>query len=273
MSNNKVPKLGLVEKFFLRYCCVPPPPEPFEPRDSYDTTKPQSIERDPLRLARDTFGREFEEALKGKVFLDVGCGPGNQVMGAAQAGARLAVGVDKTEVSLRIAETNAASLGLTERVRFTTDTVQSFGEGWADIAYSQNSFEHFDNPEQVLSQVHAALKPGGKFYITFSPPWWHPFGVHHMFMIKIPWAHLFFSEKTILRVRQLYRPNKPVCWREVSLNQMTIKKALGLVRDSPFNLSKILLLPIGPLPNWVVNMRIFREWTSSRVSLILTKIE
>jgi hypothetical protein len=94
-----------------------------------------------------------------------------------------------------------------------------------------------------------------------------------MFMIKAPWAHLLFSEKPILRVRQLYRPNKPTCWREVSLNQMTIAKLLRLVRDSRFTLTDLSLTPIGPLPRWLVSLRPFREWTASDVSVILAKAE
>lgn len=203
--------------------------------------------------------------------MDIGCGPGHQVLGAAQVGAKLAVGVDKTEISLRFAEATAEKLCLTDSVRFTTNIVSSFGTEWADVALSQNSFEHFNEPGRILDEVYAALRPGGLFFVTFSPPWWHPYGAHHYFMIRLPWAHLFFSEKTILRVRQLYRPNKPMTWDEVSLNQMTIAKFLSLIRDSQFILSEFLLKPIGPLPRVLTRLRLFREWTNTMVSVILSK--
>jgi hypothetical protein len=90
-------------------------------------------------------------------------------------------------------------------------------------------------------------------------------------MIKLPWAHCVFSEQTILRVRQLYRPDKPTSWREVSLNQMTIVKLLRLVGDSRFAPTQFSVTPIQPLPHWLVKRRLFREWTSSHVSVILTK--
>jgi SAM-dependent methyltransferase len=217
------------------------------------------------------YGDRFEKALKDSVFLDIGCSTGSQVIGAAHAGAKLAVGVDKTEVVVRMAETNAAKQGVTDRVRFTTDTVGTYEREFADVALSQNSFEHFADPGKILAQAYAALRPGGRFFVTFANPWWHPFGVHHLFMIKVPWAHVFFSEKTILRVRQLYRPNKPVRWSEVALNQMTIAKFSRLIEESEFALTDYSATPIRPLPRWLVRLRPFREWTTAAVSVILTK--
>lgn len=263
--------LNLAERIFLRYFCLPPPQVPFEPRDVIDPTQPAQMTKDPLARARRVFGDQFELRLIDRVFLDIGCGPGEQVIAAALAGARLAVGVDKNDLSVRLGEAGAARMGVAGRVRFTNDFVSALGTDWADVVLSQNSFEHFENPASILAQAYAALRPGGQFYVTFGPPWWHPFGVHHMFMIKAPWAHVLFSERTILRVRQLYRPDHPTCWREVSLNQMTIKKLLTLIRNSGFSLTSLAFTPIGPLPRWLARQRICREWTTSDVSVILTK--
>ena len=208
-TTEPLPDFTLAERIFLKVWCTPPPPVPFEPRDSYDPTKTPIVDPDPLGRARRVYGRQFTDALKDRVFLDIGCGLGEQVVGAAQAGATLAAGVDTVDVNLRMAQTLAESRGVADKVRFTTDTVPTFGTDWADVALSQNSFEHFDEPELILAHAYRALKPGGKFFVTFGPSWWHPFGVHHMFMIKLPWAHCVFSEKTILRVRQLYRRINP----------------------------------------------------------------
>jgi len=263
--------MRLAERIFLKLWCHPPPSVPFEPRDHYDNEQPPPPEADPLARAKAIYGSTFENALAGCVFLDIGCGLGNQVIGAAQAGATLAVGVDVTEVNLRIAGGYAEAAGVAERVRFTTDTVATFGNEWADVILSQNSFEHFGNPAEILAQAYSALKPDGLFFLTFSPPWWHPYGVHHFFMIKLPWAHRVFSEKTILSVRQLYRPNKPTCWREVALNQMTISKFVGLIERSGFTFSQLRLKPIRPLPQLVTRLKLTREWTTSEVSAVLVK--
>jgi SAM-dependent methyltransferase len=225
----------------------------------------------PLKRLRSVFGDRFETATRDRVLLDIGCGTGAQVIGAVQAGCRLGVGIDKTAISIKIGISHAAQLGVSDRVRLTTDPVSSMGTDWADVAVSQNSFEHFADPAEILRQVYAALKPGGKFFVTFGPTWWHPYGVHHMFMIRLPWAHCLFSEKTILRVRQLYRPDKPTNWREVSLNQITVARFMELVRRSGFIVDHLSLEPIGPLPRWLVTLTPFREWTSTSTSAILTK--
>lgn len=263
--------MRFAEYIFLKIWCHPPPEVPFEPRDLYDEEHPPPADPDPLARARTIFGAAFEESLVGKVFLDIGCGLGNQVVGAAKAGARLAVGVDKTEVNLRMGHSYAAEAGVGDRVHFTTDTVATFGRAWADLILSQNSFEHFEDPAGILAQAYEALKTGGRFYLTFSPPWWHPFGAHHFFMIRLPWAHLFFSEKTILSVRQLYRPNKPTCWNDVALNRMTLAKFMRLVNDSGFSFENMRLLPIRPLPPLVTRLKLTREWTTSEVSAVLKK--
>lgn len=266
-----VADLDTVERLFLRLWCFPPPAKPYEPRDTLDTSNPPPLSKDPLQHARTVFGKELEDAIKGHVFADIGCGPGDQVIGAAMLGARLAVGIDEIEIGLKAGETNAKLAGVSDRVRLTTDAVSTFGTEWADVILSQNSFEHFGNPDAIMQQAYAALKPGGKFFITFNPPWWHPYGVHNMFMIRMPWAHVVFSCKTILRVRQLYRPNKPESWSEVGLNQMTIQKFLSVIDRSSFPMADLVLRPIGPLPKFLARSKLCREWLISNVSVVLTK--
>src|SRR5262249_2905539 len=48
------------------------------------------------------------------------------------------------------------------------------------------------------------LVPGGKALIgTWS--WWHPFAPHLWSVMPVPWAQVFFSERTILKVcRRVY---------------------------------------------------------------------
>lgn len=261
---------SLAEKIFLRLWCYPPPAVPFEPRDVFDDQPPE-MDSDPFGRTRRVFGDRLEKALEGRVFLDIGCGGGNQVIAAARGGASLAVGVDTVDVNLRLGAARAVTCGVADRVRFTSDTIPTFGTEWADVVLSQNSFEHFDDPGEILEQAYSALRPGGRFFVTFGPSWWHPFGVHHMFMIKLPWAHLLFSEKTILRVRQLYRPNKPKCWREVSLNRMTVKKLLRLADASRFVVTDLSFTPIRPFPKWLASLPAFREWMTADTSVILTK--
>ena len=255
---------------FLRFWCVSPPPVPFEPRDAYDATPPE-MHPEPLERTSRVYGDRFVRAVQGRVFLDIGCGLGDQVIAAAEAGAALAVGLDIVAINLRMAEARAETRGVSRLVRFTADAIPTFGTEWADVALSQNSFEHFADPAAILDQAYRALKPGGQFFVTFGPSWWHPFGVHHMFMIRLPWAHAIFSERTILRVRQLYRPDRPATWSDASLNQMTVAKLLRLVQATRFVVTDLSFTPIRPLPAWLVRLAPFREWTTADTSVILTK--
>jgi SAM-dependent methyltransferase len=265
------PPLNWRERMFLRWFCVPPPPEPYEPRDEYNLSAPPPVDPNPLALLRSVFGDRLERAARNRSVIDIGCGLGSQILGLAQSGSALAVGIDKTEINVRIANLHAATLGLSKAVRFTTDPIESLGQNWADVAISQNAFEHFDEPGEILRQAYDALKPGGQFFVTFGPPWLNPYGVHHFFMIKRPWVHCLFSERTILRVRRLYRPNKPTRWRDVALNQMTIAKFVALVGQTRFDVSELSLRPIRPLPSWVASIPVAREYATSNVAAVLTK--
>ena len=193
------------------------------------------------------------------------------MIGAAQAGAKRAIGIEINKISLEVCHSKAERAGVTDSVSFTDDPGKDFGFEWADTLFSQNSMEHFNNPREILEQGYSYLAPGGKFYITFNPPWWNPFGLHHYFMIRLPWAHVFFSERTILRVRQLYRPNKPATWREVNLNRMTIKKFRNLIANTQFESEFFDIQPIGIFPKFVSKIPFFREFTASTVSAILRK--
>jgi len=65
-------------------------------------------------------------------------------------------------------------------------------------------FEHVEKPAEMLKEINRILKPGGKMIIgTWG--WKHPFAPHLWSTMPVPYAHVFFSEKTILRVcRRVY---------------------------------------------------------------------
>jgi len=259
------------ERIFLRACCFTPPDAPEEPRDKIETGHIPEVDPDPMALLRRVFPGRFERSLQQRILVDIGCGMGAQVLGAAENGAKLAIGVDRNRLYLKVANEHAIRLGLTDRVRFTDAPLGTLGSAWADVVISQNSFEHFDEPDVILREAYNALKPGGEFFVTFGPPWWNPYGAHHFFMIKCPWSHVVFSERTILNVRQLFRPNSPARWGDVALNRMTISKFLSLIHRTDFKLTYLSLIPIRPLPKWISSLKWMREWTTSTVSAIMTK--
>jgi len=247
--------------------CYPPPGRQF----AGEGDEAESVQN-PLAVYLEVFGPGFADALRDKVVLDIGCGGGYQVVAAAELGARVCIGTEAREV-FGNAQRLARQRGLANRVQFTLEPMENMPAGSIDVALSQNSFEHFDDPAGILSGAMHALRPGGRFFITFAPPWLNPFGVHMFFMIKYPWAHFLFSERTIMTVRKLYRNDGADYFREAEggLNKMTIRKFLTLVGQSGFNVVEFAPTPIRFTPPFLSRVPGLREFVTSRVSAILER--
>ena len=103
----------------------------------------------------------------GAAVLDLGCGPGRHSLELARRGYRV-TGVDRTAVYLERARRRAEAEGL--NVEFVQEDMRRFRRPDAfDAALSLfTSFGYFDTPEenqQVLVNVHASLRDGGKLVI------------------------------------------------------------------------------------------------------------
>ncbi|MEC4685153.1 MAG: class I SAM-dependent methyltransferase [Nitrospirota bacterium] len=265
-SNNNFPQLNLFQKLFLRFYCYPPPGRKISGID--DTLVSVS---NPLGLLKNYFGDCFVQSIKDKVVLDIGCGDGSQVLGVALEGGKHAIGTEIRPV-FEDAENRAKDLGIYDKVEFIFPPISKLGEASIDVAFSQNSFEHFIYPEKILNDVFYVLKKHGKFFITFGPPWLHPYGVHMFMMIKYPWAHVLFSEQTIMTVRKFYRSDDANRFEDVDggLNKMTIRRFKHYVKQSGFIVEKMSLTPVkGLLP--LVKMPFIREFFTSHISAILRK--
>ncbi len=66
------------------------------------------------------------------------------------------------------------------------------------------------------------LKPSGFALVEFGYTWFHPYG-GHLFSV-FPWAHLIFTEKSLIRWRSDFKTDGATRFQEVAggLNQMTI---------------------------------------------------
>lgn len=100
--------------------------------------------------------------------LDVGCGPGNldRLLAAGRPGLSI-VGVDESEAMIR----RAARGPRPPNLEFRRGAVESLGlRDEFDFAVSVLSFHHWEEPAAGLESVHAALKPGGRFWIYEGDP-------------------------------------------------------------------------------------------------------
>jgi len=98
----------------------------------------------------------------GKVVLDYACGNGNYAIQAAKAGARLAIGLDISDVSIRNAQREAARQGV-ENVRFIQSNAEAtrLPDESVDIVLCSGMLHHLDL-SYAFPELRRILKVGGK---------------------------------------------------------------------------------------------------------------
>jgi SAM-dependent methyltransferase len=221
-------------------------------------------ERRSLSHALDVLQREFPDFLdiiRGKRVLDYGCGDGYQVVALARAGAGHVTGVEINPDTLERARQLASGL---PNVSFSEKP-----SGLYDVAISLASFEHFPEPEKNLSELAAAICSGGKILITFSSLWMSPWGGHMDFFTSVPWVHLIFPERSVFKVRQLYR-NDNARGYSPWLNKMTVGRFESLIRKSGLKVERCRFGAVKNIPV-VSNVPLVREFLTNRATCILTK--
>ncbi|MBK1674844.1 hypothetical protein CKO35_16430 [Ectothiorhodospira shaposhnikovii] len=204
------------------------------------------------------FGPEIFERVRGKDVIDFGCGVGIQAIELAKAGAKSVTGVDIREHALSEARTNAIKAGVADRCEFVSRIERS-----ADVILSKDAFEHFPDPEAVLDEMRQRLKPDGKILAAFGPTWYHPYG-GHLFSV-FPWAHLIFTEASLIRWRSDFKSDGATRFGEVEggLNQMSIRKFEKIIRNSGFRVKSFETIPIRGIS--VFRYPVLREFGSSLV--------
>jgi ubiquinone/menaquinone biosynthesis C-methylase UbiE len=128
----------------------------------------------------------------------------------AGLGVKKIYGVEVLEKYRREAEDLAAELGKADKFEFV------YADG-ADMPFENNSIdtiimndamEHVDDPPAVLAECLRVLAPAGRLYINF-PPYYHPFGAHLSDALGMPWVHMFFSDKVLIRAYKDLAGNFP----------------------------------------------------------------
>lgn len=198
--------------------------------------------------------------LKGKKVLDVGCGLGGKLVFYAEEGASKVVGVD-----LRLFSATFASQLSSERdsdgvihIAIADGAKLPFADETFDVVISVNVLEHVADPLSVLIECRRVLRPNGHIYLYF-PPFYSPWGAHLDSWINLPWPHLFFSERSLVRAAALieqmehynerFIPPAQVKWEELKqfyeLNRLTIQQFLRLVRKANLQMLQCRFLPFA----------------------------
>jgi SAM-dependent methyltransferase len=257
LARGRLGRLSLAERALLTCSRHPADVPGFEGYAAY-------IDRpigDPLRHLREYFPHLLQ-LIAGKRVLDFGCGDGQQAIALARNGAAEVVGIDIAERRLERARHLAVS---TPNVRF--DTIM---DGSFDTVVCQDAFEHFADPEGTLASMCARLKPGGKILLTFGPLWYAPYGAHCYFFTRLPWVHLIFAEKTVFRVRALYRRYAGNGYRD-GMNMMTVRRFHRIAAALPDCLVDNLALRCIKRLDFLARVPLLRELCVNEISCIIRK--
>jgi len=100
---------------------------------------------------------------RGKVFLDYACGNGFNAIRAAKAGARLAIGIDISAVSIQNARADAEREGVSSQVQFVqADAEQTMlPDRSIDAVVCSGMLHHLDL-SYAFPELRRVLAPGGK---------------------------------------------------------------------------------------------------------------
>lgn len=137
-----------------------------------------------------------------RTVIDLGCSDGAISQGYLDAGAREVIGVDIDAAAIESARATHTSPGLS--FHHSSPARLPLEDQVADVMIAYDVFEHVSRPAELLEECFRVLHPGGKLLLgTWG--WYHPFAPHLWSAMPVPWAHVVFSERTLLRAcRRVY---------------------------------------------------------------------
>jgi SAM-dependent methyltransferase len=172
---------------------------------------------------------DFLSAIRGASVLDYGCAMGHQCIGLSLNGAHTVVGVDIQQRRIDAGRKLMREMNLDDRISLHT-ALTSDMHGVFDVVVSLNCVEHFPNPLASLTEMKAALKPGGRIFVTFGPVWYSAYGPHQHEFTRAPWLHLLFSESVVMKVRGIMMNDLETrTYSQRWLNQMSVRTFERLV--------------------------------------------
>jgi SAM-dependent methyltransferase len=213
--------------------------------------------QDTLYTLEKKLNPKIRSLIKDKIVIDFGCGFGEAAVCLAKSGAKKVYGIDIRDYPLAC----ASELAREEKAdaEFTMQAPEA-----ADLVVSIDAFEHFSEPEEMLKLMKKLLVPDGVICMSFGPTWFHPMG-GHLFSV-FPWAHLLFSEESLIKWRSDFKRDGAKKFYEVEggLNQMTIKRFESLVKKSGLKIKSMECVPIKAL-KWLAKWPMTREFTTSLI--------
>ena len=129
----------------------------------------------------------IEEPVKGKKFLDFGCGEGHC---AAEA-----VGILDCAISVGYDVKEHANWTSTDKTKFSTsyDEVKKMGPYDAILVFDVIDHVFGESPESMMKKLSELLAPDGRIYMRCHP-WMSRHGTHLYHKLNKAYAHLVFTD-------------------------------------------------------------------------------
>lgn len=218
--------------------------------------------------------RTADEMFRDKRVLDMGCGAAGKSLYYCSLGAHV-TGVDVVAHYEAEANTLAEELGYEDRFRFIRASAFElpFEDESFDTIIMNDFMEHVSDPARTLKEALRLVSPEGAVYINF-PPYYHPTGAHLSDVINMPWVHLFFTEKMLVKAyKELVRgmpDEKERLELRISkrpdgteyfgyINKMTLKKFKGILKELGLTPAYYREIPLRPWLALLAKMPVVKE--------------
>jgi SAM-dependent methyltransferase len=148
------------------------------------------------------YTRHFSTAdLAGKDVLDFGCGEGDLSFFVATLPVASVTGVDVEAARIESANARLAQLRLQVAPRFccAKDTQAiDLPDQSIDLILCFDVLEHVMSYQTIVPEWRRVLRPRGRVFIWWVP-WFHPYGPHIESLVPLPWAHVLWSDRTLIK--------------------------------------------------------------------------
>jgi ubiquinone/menaquinone biosynthesis C-methylase UbiE len=176
------------------------------------------------------FDRFPQIKYKGIKVLDLGCGLGAISIDLAEKGASEIVGVDLEPGRVAFAQENLETNfpEFVHKITFKCADFRTLSDNDFDLIISKASFEHFIDLDKLLNEMKNKLKIGGKLITGFGPLCNSPWRDHNRLKHKLPWAHVIFSEKYLIKKLNMHREKKAAGIQDLGLNGYSLRKYMEI---------------------------------------------
>ena len=233
------------------------------------------------KIENEKFWRRLGERpnLENKSILDFGCGHGSLCVDLAKNGAQLVTGIDLEDKLLFFANKNLDDNfnQFKNKIEFKKkDLLKDKFNQEFDLIVTKDTFEHTINLPEVIDKFYDLLKKNGKAYIGFGPLYNFYNGDHGRTQLKIPWLHVFLSDKFIVKRYNKRNKIKIDIIEDLGLSKYSFNEYNKIFKNSKFEIEYFATNksdhPASKIFNFLSQSRFLKEYCTYNIYCILKKI-